>query len=460
MKIAVIGTGYVGLVGAAVFSKWGNKVVGIDVDRAKLDMIQSGVMPIYEPGLKDLVEEGLKNGSLRFTDSLADGIKDAEVIFTCVGTPQGAAGDADLSSVLEVARQIGLHLEHYAVVTTKSTVPVGTNLRVKKILHDTVKPGVQFDVASCPEFLAQGTSVHDMEHSARTVIGSDSAEAINIVAKIFEHLPAEIVRCNLAEAELIKYASNALLATKISFADFIADFCEDIGADVLNVMYAVGKDPRIGPYFLKAGLGWGGSCFPKDVQALAYEAEKRSLPLPLLKGTLDTNRRVHKRFVSKIAKFYGGHLDGKRFAALGLAFKAGTDDTRESPAKKVIMRLRGSGAYINAYDPEATQKAKEDLGETSITYCDDPYEAIDGVDALVILTDWPEFKNLDLTRVKSLLKKPVIFDGRNMLDPKTVQEAGFIYFAMGRPTNGQKIINEKDTTYIAKLTESNGSSTK
>jgi UDPglucose 6-dehydrogenase len=439
---------------------WGNDVVGVDVDLAKLALIRSGVMPIYEPGLTELVSEGLHNGNLRFTHSLADGVKNAEVIFICVGTPQGEAGDADLSSVLKVAEQIGRCLDHYAVVTTKSTVPVGTNMRVKAILQQTVAHGVRFDVASCPEFLAQGTSVHDMETSARTVVGSDSPKAVELVAKIFAHLPGEIIRCNLPEAEMIKYASNAALAARISYADFIASFCERVGADVVTVMRAVGLDPRIGPAFFRPGLGWGGSCFPKDVQALAFEAEQLSLPLPLLKGILDTNRRVHKHYVHKISLFFDGQLGDKTFAALGLAFKGGTDDTRESPAKKVIMRLRGAGAVVRAYDPEATANARRDLGDRSITYCQDPYETMVGADALVILTDWPEFRELDLLRVKSLLKNPVIFDGRNMLDPLKVQAAGFIYFAMGRPTNGQEIISQKDTTYAAKLANGTGSGTK
>ncbi|OGC60570.1 hypothetical protein A3K34_01980 [candidate division WWE3 bacterium RIFOXYC1_FULL_40_10] len=456
MNICVIGTGYVGLVGSAVFAGWGNQVVGVDVDQAKLDMIQAGVMPIYEPGLPELVAQGIRRGNLRFTNSTAEGIKDAEVIFICVGTPQGAAGNADLSSVLQVARQIGQSLDHYAVVVTKSTVPVGTNQRVKEILQETTQQGVLFDVASCPEFLAQGTSVYDMDHPSRTVIGSDSPEAIELVAEVFKHLPAAIIRCGFAEAELIKYASNALLATKITFADSMASLCDLVGADVVLVMDAVGKDPRIGAMFLRAGLGWGGSCFPKDVEALAYLASQLSLPLPQLDGTRNTNRRVHKRFVHKISLYFDGKLDGKTFAVLGLAFKAGTDDTRESPAKKVIMRLRGAGARVRAYDPKATEKAILDLGTTSLEYCDNPYETMAGADALVILTDWPEFKGLDLSRVNSLLKNPVIFDGRNMLDPETVEREGFIYFAMGRPTNGQRIINGKDTTYVAKLTNGAG----
>ncbi len=457
MNICVIGTGYVGLVGSAVFAKWGNKVVGVDVDERKIKMILAGKMPIHEAGLPRLVKLGLNNGNLGFTSSLANGIKNADVIFICVGTPQGAVGDADLSSVFQVTYAIGQNLDHNAVVTTKSTVPVGTNRRVKEILHNTVRKGVKFDVVSCPEFLAQGTSLYDMENSDRTVIGSDSPEAIEIVASIFAHLPAEILRMSLEEAELVKYASNAMLATRISFADSMAAFCDDVGADVLNVMEAVGKDRRIGPYFLSPGLGWGGSCFPKDVQALAYEAKSRSLPFPQLEGTLDTNRRVHKRFVFKIALYFNNDLDGRTFAVLGLAFKAGTDDMRESPARKVIQRLRGMGVTVRAYDPQATKKAKSDLGNTSIAYCNDPYETMPGADALVILTKWPEFKQLDLKRIKLLLKNPVIFDGLNLLDPKEVESYGFTYFAMGRPTNGQELIRKRDRTYSAKL---NGSGKK
>jgi UDPglucose 6-dehydrogenase len=455
-RICVIGTGYVGLVGAAVFSDWGNAVVGVDLDRAKLAKIMAGEMPIYEPGLSELVANGLANGKLKFTHLLEEGIEDAEVIMICVGTPQGESGDADVSSVLQVANQIGQKLDHYAVVVTKSTVPVGTNLQVKKILQETVKAGVGFDVVSCPEFLAQGTSVKDMQNTARTVIGSDSPGALDIVAHIFEHLPGPIIRCGFAEAELIKYAANSLLATKISFADSIAALCELVGADVTLVMKAVGLDPRIGPNFLKAGLGWGGSCFPKDVQALARFAAKIALPLPQLQGTLDTNRRVHKRFVSKISKHFDDKLDGKTFAVLGLAFKAGTDDVRESPAVKVIMRLRGAGATVRVYDPEATEKARYALGDTSVVYCKEPFETMEGADALVMLTDWPEFAAIDLARVMSMLKNPVIFDGRNQLDIAKVEGMGFTYYGMGRPSKGESELRKKDITYIAALNNVNG----
>lgn len=450
-RISVIGTGYVGLVAAAILAEWGNDVVGIDLDAAKLSKIRQGIMPIYEPGLPELVANGLKKGNLAFTTSLAAGINGADVIFICVGTPQGEDGSADLSAVLKVAEQIGKSLKHYSVVVTKSTVPVGTNLRVKKILTETVAPGVTFDVASCPEFLAQGTSVHDMQNPSRTVIGSDSAQAIEIVASIFAHLPAPILKVGFAEAELIKYASNALLATKITFADSMAALCELVSADVVEVMRGVGMDHRIGPQFLRAGLGWGGSCFPKDVKALAYLAEQLSLPLPQLTGTLDTNQRVHHRLAWKIMRYFKGNLDGKTIAVLGLAFKAGTDDTRESPARKVVERLRGKGALVRVYDPEAMDKARQDLGTTSIEYCTDPYATMAGAEALMVLTDWPQFKELDLARVKGLLAQPVIFDGRNLFDPKMVEAVGFTYFAMGRPTNGQRLLAAQDTTYSARL---------
>jgi UDPglucose 6-dehydrogenase len=457
-KICVVGTGYVGLVASAVFAHWGNTVHGVDVDVQKLEKIKSGIMPIYEKGLEELVASGIENENLFFTASLEEGIAEAEVIFICVGTPQDDdTGDADLSFVYNLAEQIGKRLDHYAVVVTKSTVPVGTNAEIRKILAANVAPGVTFDVASCPEFLAQGTSVHDMLNPSRTVIGSYSEDVINIVAEIFEHLPAKIYKMGLESAEMVKYGANTFLATKISFADQMADFADSAGgdADAVEILAAIGADPRIGPLFLRPGLGWGGSCFPKDVAALAHWAEKNSLPFPQIKGTLDTNRRVHKRFVFKIKRFFKEHLHtklhGKHFACVGLSFKGNTDDVRESPALKVVTRLRGAGNYIRAFDPEATSNAKMEIGDVSVDYCSNPYATMEGADALIILSDWPEFKNLDLERVKSLLKYPVIFDGKNVLDLKAVEAAGFIYFAMGRPTNGRKLIRNSGVPYSAVL---------
>ncbi len=454
-NIAVIGTGYVGLVGSAVFADWGHTVVGIDIDQRKIDSILNGIMPIFEPGLEERVAMGLENGRLRFTTSYEDGLRDADVVFICVGTPSEDSGAADLSAVLKVAELIGKNLDRYKVIVTKSTVPVGTNLLVKQAVRRFAPAEVTFDVASCPEFLAQGTSVRDMYNSDRTVIGSDSEKALEIVSNIYRHLKAPLVLMDLASAEMVKYASNAFLATKISFADSMATLCEKAGADIVHVTRGMGLDHRINPYFLNAGLGWGGSCFPKDVKALAFQASQMSLPLPLLEGTMGTNRRVHKVFFAKAVDYFGKNMSGLTFAVLGLAFKGGTDDDRESPAIKVIQRMRGAGANIRVYDPEATVKARATLGDVSIEYCDEPYTAMDGADALFILTDWQEFKGIDLVLTKSLLKNPVIFDGRNLLDMDVVQDLGFLLFAVGRQTNGLLELQKRDKSYHALL---NGSS--
>jgi len=436
MNIALIGTGYIGLVGAAVFSDWGNKVIGIDIDKEKIEKIKSGEMPIYEPGLSEMVLKNLESGNLSFTTSLAKGIKDAEVVYICVGTPQSDDGAADLSAVWGVAKEIGQNLDGYKVIVTKSTVPVRTNERVKEIIKKNLKQDTEFDVISNPEFLREGSSIEDMQNTDRTVIGYESERALNIMKKLYDHLDSPIVECDLRSAEMIKYASNAFLATKISFINEIGQLCERAGANVQTVAKGMGLDKRIGPHFLYAGIGYGGSCFPKDVAALYKTSTDQAYDFKLLRGVMEVNDLQRENFVDKIEHQFGKNLSGKTIACLGLSFKNNTDDTRESVSIKVVRMIRGLGANIKVYDPQAMENAKKDLGENDVIYCQDAYEAIKDSDALCLLTEWEEFKDLDLKKVKELLKTPVIFDGRNLLDKDEVQKSGFTYYAVGKVTNG------------------------
>lgn len=453
MKLAVIGTGYVGLVGAAVFSDWGNTVIGIDVDKEKISKIKKGIMPIYEPGLKEVVLKNIADKRLSFTTSIAEGIKDAEIVFICVGTPQGETGAADLSAVWEVAKTIGEHLDSYKVIVTKSTVPVGTNEMVKKVITQNLKKKVSFDVASNPEFLREGYSVDDMQQPDRTIVGSDSKKALDIMTKLYSHLNKPIVMSDLRSAEMIKYASNAFLATKISFINEIGQICERAGADVSKVAEGMGLDSRIGPRFLYAGIGYGGSCFPKDVAALYKTSNDQDYDFKLLRGVMEVNERQREHFVRKVERMLGKNLSGKKLACLGLAFKENTDDIRESVAIKTIKMLRGRGASICVYDQEAMDNAKLELGVESIEYAKDIYSTMKDADVLLILTEWKEFSTLDLKKVKKLLKNPVIFDGRNVLNKEIVEKEGFTYFAVGKRTNGSEKIAEKKIYPSAVYTE-------
>lgn len=436
MNISVIGTGYIGLVGAAVFADWGHKVTGIDIDEKKIAKITSGEMPIYEPGLSDLVLGNIENGNLKLTTSLPEGIKDAEIVFICVGTPQGDDGAADLSAVWTVARQIGKNLDGYKVIVVKSTVPVRTNERVKKIIKENLKSKTDFDVVSNPEFLREGSSIEDMQNTDRTVVGYDSERALNVMKELYNHLESPIVECDLRSAEMIKYASNAFLATKISFINEIGQLCERAGADVQVVAKGMGLDKRIGPHFLHAGLGYGGSCFPKDVAALYKTSTDQAYDFKLIRSVMEVNDLQKEYFLKKVVSFFGHNLSDRTIACLGLAFKNNTDDIRESISVEVVRMLRGLGAKVRVYDPEAMVNAKQELGDNNVTYCLDKYETMEGADALCLLTEWDSFRKLELAKVKELLKAPVIFDGRNLLDRKKVEKAGFTYFAIGKVTNG------------------------
>ncbi|HOS88551.1 MAG TPA: UDP-glucose/GDP-mannose dehydrogenase family protein [bacterium] len=456
MKICVIGTGYVGLVGAAIFSDWGNEVIGVDIDIDKIERIKKGEMPIYEPGLSEIVLKNISENRLSFTTSISEGVRNSDVVFICVGTPQSETGDADLSAVWKVAADIGKNLNDYKVIVTKSTVPVGTNEKIKKLIKENLVENVDFDIVSNPEFLREGYSVEDMKNPDRTVIGSDSEKALSIMRSLYDHLGKPILECDLRSAEMIKYASNAFLASKISFINEMAQICERSGADVSVVSKGMGLDNRIGPRFLNAGIGYGGSCFPKDVAALYKTSTDQAYDFKLLRGVMEVNEIQKDYFVSKVVRYFGKNLSERTMGVLGLAFKENTDDIRDSVAIEIVKQLRGLGAYIKVFDPQAMFNAKKILGETSIKYCLDKYEAIENSDALVILTEWKEFANLDLQKVKSMLKNPVIFDGRNLLNREKVESSGFVYFAVGKRTNGVELL-DKEPTGVSGVILKNGS---
>ena len=456
MKICVVGTGYVGLVGAAIFSDWGNEVIGVDIDIDKIERIKKGEMPIYEPGLSEIVLKNISENRLSFTTSISEGVRNSDVVFICVGTPQSETGDADLSAVWKVAADIGKNLNDYKVIVTKSTVPVGTNEKIKKLIKENLVENVDFDIVSNPEFLREGYSVEDMKNPDRTVIGSDSEKALSIMRSLYDHLGKPILECDLRSAEMIKYASNAFLASKISFINEMAQICERSGADVSVVSKGMGLDNRIGPRFLNAGIGYGGSCFPKDVAALYKTSTDQAYDFKLLRGVMEVNEIQKDYFVSKVVRYFGKNLSERTMGVLGLAFKENTDDIRDSVAIEIVKQLRGLGAYIKVFDPQAMFNAKKILGETSIKYCLDKYEAIENSDALVILTEWKEFANLDLQKVKSMLKNPVIFDGRNLLNREKVESSGFVYFAVGKRTNGVELL-DKEPSGVSGVILKNGS---
>jgi len=429
MKICVIGTGYVGLVGSAVFADWGNQVIGVDNNPDKIRMIESGSMPIFEPGLKELVAKNISNGNLKFTNSLSDGISDAEIIFICVGTPMGEDGSADLKYIFQVAEEIALNMKTPKIISIKSTVPVGTNRKVREFIKS--KTSVDFSSVSVPEFLREGSSIEDMNNTDRTVIGSDDTAAIEKVSELFNHLNSPIVKCDLESAELIKYASNSFLATKISFINEIAQICDMSGADVTKVAYGMGLDSRIGPKFLNASIGYGGSCFPKDVLALYKTSEDFGYHFNILDSVMKTNKNQKNYFLDKIKKIYGDNLNSKKVAVLGLAFKNDTDDIRESVAIEVVKILKEMGALINAFDPEAMPNSEKVLGNEKINYLNTKEEVFNDSDFLVILTEWKEFKDISSENLLKLKDKNV-FDGRNLLNGSEIRQLGINYYSIGR----------------------------
>ena len=431
-KIAVVGTGYVGLVTGTCFAETGNQVICVDIDVKKVERMRQGEIPIYEPHLDVLFERNIKAGRLSFTTNLEEGIKEAEIIFLALPTPPGEDGSADLSYILGVAGQLGKIIEDYKVVVDKSTVPVGTAEKVRAAIAANAQ--VDFDVVSNPEFLREGFAVDDFMKPDRVVIGSSSAKAIKAMEQLYKPFVRQgnpIIFMDEKSAELTKYAANSFLATKITFMNEIANFCELVGADVDKVRIGIGSDDRIGKRFLFPGIGYGGSCFPKDVQALVKSGNENSFSFEILKAVMEVNESQKTILMPKIRNFFRGNLSGKKIAIWGLAFKPDTDDIREAPALYIIDELLKDGAEVVAYDPEAMGNVKTLLGD-KIGFVENEYDAINQADALVICTEWGVFRNPDFDKISSLLKDKVIFDGRNLFDLNEMTEKGFFYSSIGR----------------------------
>ena len=435
-KICMVGTGYVGLVTGACLADFGNQVTCVDVDEGKITSLNQGQIPFYEPGLRELVERNKTKGRLTFTTELNQTIQDSEIVFIAVGTPMGEGGAVDLSAVFQVAETVAENLSGYKIVVNKSTVPVGTGARVQQIIAEKTGGKVEFDVVSNPEFLREGSAIGDFMHPDRVVIGSTSSRAMKVMSEIYRPLyliETPIVQAAVETAEMIKYASNAFLATKISFINEISRLCEEVGADVQVLAKAVGLDGRIGPKFLHAGAGYGGSCFPKDTVGLLKVAEAAGVELRIVRAAVEANERQRAMMVQKVVDAVGD-LSGKTIGVLGLSFKPRTDDVREAPAIYIIRDLQARGAKIRAYDPVAISNATEVLEQ--VEYCNDAYAVCDGSDALILMTEWNEFRELDMVRIRELLKKPVVVDTRNIYDPEEMNTLGFQYVGVGRGRPG------------------------
>lgn len=432
MHICIIGTGYVGLITGACFAEFGIDVTCIDNDVKKIKSMEKGIVPFYEPGLEELLQRSLKAGRIHFTTNTADAVGSSLVIFIAVGTPPRGDGSADMSHVEDVAKEIATYINSYKVIVTKSTVPVGTGERLRQIISKNLKESMDFDIVSNPEFLREGAGIEDFMRPNRVVIGASSVQAIAIMKDLYRPLyliETPFVITDINTAELIKYASNAFLATKISFINEIANLCEAVGADVQVVAKTMGLDHRIGPKFLHAGPGYGGSCLPKDTRALLQIAKKNGVDLEIIKAVTSVNENQKERMVEKI-KNTMGLLKGKTISLLGLSFKPNTNDIRESPSLYIIDRLLKQGAKIKTYDPAAIEGTRKIFSK--ITYCKDSYDAVKGADAIVIVTEWNQFRNLDLSRIKNLAKGNFFFDLRNIYEPSKVREIGFNYYSVGR----------------------------
>lgn len=431
--ICVIGAGYVGLVTGTCLADLGNRVTCVDINEEKIAMLNAGRMPIYEPGLEELVQRNTRAGRLFFTTSYSEGLQDAEFIFIAVGTPSGVDGEADLQYVRMAAESIAEHMSQPVVIVNKSTVPVGTGDWVADIVRRKRPDGPQFSVVSNPEFLREGAAIGDFLSPDRVVLGSLDPEAAEKVAQLHLPLRAPIVVTDLRTAEMIKYASNAFLAARISFINEIASICEQLGADIKEVAIGMGYDKRIGHRFLDAGVGYGGSCFPKDVKALEYMASIHGCHPQLLRAVMEINRDQRRHVVQKLRHLLEGSLQDRVIGLLGLAFKPNTDDMREAPSVEIAHLLQHEGAVVRAYDPVAMENAKRVLPR--VTLCSDPYELADGLDALVVVTEWNEFKHLDMARVRGQMRRPLLIDGRNIYDPEQMGALGFVYRGMGRGYN-------------------------
>lgn len=436
MKIAIVGTGYVGLVSGACFAEMGIDVTCVDIDQAKIERLRAGDIPIYEPGLDELVLRNSQEGRLHFTTRLADCLDGVEAVFSAVGTPPDEDGSADLHYVLEVAREVGRHMQHYLVVVTKSTVPVGTARKVEAAIREELtKRGVDipFDVASNPEFLKEGSAIKDFMSPDRVVVGVESEKARELMTRLYAPFMLNnfrVIFTDVPSAEMIKYAANSMLATRISFMNDIANLCELVGADVNQVRKGIGSDTRIGSKFLYPGCGYGGSCFPKDVKALVQTAEQNGYDMRVLKAVEEVNERQKSVLFEKLRRHYGD-LQGKTIALWGLAFKAETDDMREATSLVTIRHLLEAGCTVRVFDPAAMDEARRRLGD-AIIYASDIYDAARGADALLLLTEWKQFRLPSWARVHDLMRNPIVFDGRNIYDPAEMRKNGFEYYSIGR----------------------------
>jgi UDPglucose 6-dehydrogenase len=434
MKIAVVGTGYVGLVTGTCLSETGNEVICVDINEKKVEMMKAGQLPIYEPGLELLFHRNIEQGRLSFTSNLAEGIREAKIIFLALPTPPGGDGAADLSYVLGAAGDIAKLLTDYKVIVTKSTVPVGTADKVTAVMQQHAAPGVEYAVVSNPEFLREGVAVEDFMKPDRVVVGTTDERARKLMGELYAPYVRQgnpIIFMDERSSELTKYAANSFLATKISFMNEIANLCELVGADVDMVRRGIGSDERIGKRFLFAGIGYGGSCFPKDVQALAKSAEESRYDFKILNSVMEVNELQKTVLTQKVKKYYNGELQGKHFALWGLAFKPETDDIREAPALYIIDALLEAGATVTAFDPEGMKNVEQLLGD-KIKYAGNQYEALEGADALLIVTEWSLFRTPDFNKIGDLLKAKVIFDGRNLYDLDKMIDCGFYYNSIGR----------------------------
>ncbi len=435
-QICVMGVGYVGLVTAACFSDLGNRVIALDINEERINGLKRGEMPIYEPGLEELVDRNVRSGRLSFTTSYPEAMDGSDFAFIAVGTPSGVDGEADLRHVAAVARSIAKNMRTPLIIVNKSTVPVGTGDWVAEIVSSHQTEPVPFSVVSCPEFLREGSAISDFMQPHRTVLGSLEHEAAEKVAQLHLPLRAPIVITDLRTAEMIKYASNAFLATKISFVNEIANICEELGADIKEVAIGMGYDKRIGPHFLDAGLGYGGSCFPKDVKALAYMAAEKGRHPQLLNAVMDINNDRRPMAVSRLKEMIG-ELNGYTIGLLGLSFKPNTDDMRDAPSIDIAKSLQEEGAKVRAFDPVAMDVAKDLM--PGVEMASDPYSMAEGCDALLVMTEWNEFKHLDLERIHDLMRQPALFDGRNIYEPEKMSSLGFLYRGFGRGYNGDLV---------------------
>ncbi len=437
MRIAMIGAGYVGLVSGACFSEFGIDVTCVDTDADRIAKLNAGGIPIFEPGLAQLVENNMEAGRLAFTTDLATSLAAADAVFIAVGTPSRRGdGHADLSYIYAAAEEIAAALDGYTVIVTKSTVPVGTGREVQRIIREK-RPEAEFDVVSNPEFLREGAAIGDFMRPDRVVIGTDSERARDVMRRLYRPLyliETPILFMSLETAELTKYAANSFLATKITFINEIADLCEKVGADVQDVARGIGLDGRIGPKFLHAGPGYGGSCFPKDALALVRTGEESGAPMRIVEAVVDINEKRKKAMAARVIAACGGSLEDKTVAVLGLTFKPNTDDMRDAPSLDIVPALQAAGATVRAYDPEGMAEAETLL--PGVVWCDDAYSTVDGADAVVIVTEWNEFRLLDLERVKALMKQPLMVDLRNIYRPAEMASAGFHYLSIGRPGAG------------------------